>query len=214
MSRKPAQLLDLGRCDYEQTWTRQKRLLEAHQAGTRPCTLVLVEHPEVVTLGRRRSARDNVLTDDIPVIEVERGGDVTYHGPGQLVGYPILLLDREERDLHVYLRNLEEAHIRLCADLGLEGRREPGWTGVWVGDRKLVSLGVAVRRWVTMHGFALNVSTDLSRFAAINPCGLKAEVMTSLAELLHRSIAPDEVKPRLVEHLGEVLGRSFVASAS
>ena len=206
---RSALLLDLGRRDYEETWALQKRLVEERQAGARPDTLVLVEHPDVVTLGRRRSARENVLTDEIPVVEVERGGDVTYHGPGQLVGYPILLLEPGERDLHAYLRNLEEAHIRLCADLGLPGRREPGWTGVWVGERKLVSLGVAVRRWVTMHGFALNVATDLSRFAAINPCGLDAAVMTSLAELLQRNIELDEVKPRLVAHLGDVLGRTF-----
>ncbi len=208
-SRRPALLVDLGRRDYQETWALQKRLVEERQAGARPDTLILVEHPEVITLGRKRSSRDNVLAHDIPVVEVERGGDVTYHGPGQLVGYPILFLEGPERDLHAYLRNLEEAHIRLCADLGLSARREPGWTGVWVGDRKLVSLGVAVRRWVTMHGFALNVSTELARFAAINPCGLQASVMTSLAQLLHRSMRLDEVKPRLVRHLGEVLGRDF-----
>ena len=136
----------------------------------------------MITLGRRQSATANVLAPgDIPMFEIERGGDVTYHGPGQLVGYPIFKLDGDERDLHAYLRSLEEALIGVCADVGLAGRRNPGWTGVWIGERKVASIGIAVRRWVTMHGFALNVATDLSRFAAINPCGLDAAVMTSLS---------------------------------
>ena len=206
---KQAQLRDLGRRDYQEVWQLQRELVEERRAGRIPDTLLLCEHDEVLTVGRRSGARGNILSSGIPVVEVERGGDVTYHGPGQLVGYPILLLDEDERDLHAYLRHLEEAHLRLCADLGLAGRREPGWTGVWVGERKLVSLGVAVRRWVTYHGFALNVATDLSRFFAINPCGLDAAVMTSLSALLGRPVTLDEVKPRLVSHLGEVLGRTF-----
>jgi len=206
---KQAQLRDLGRRDYQEVWQLQRELVEERRAGRIADTLLLCEHDEVLTVGRRSGARGNILSSGIPVVEVERGGDVTYHGPGQLVGYPILLLDEDERDLHAYLRHLEEAHLRLCADLGLAGRREPGWTGVWVGERKLVSLGVAVRRWVTYHGFALNVATDLSRFFAINPCGLDAAVMTSLSALLGRPVTLDEVKPRLVSHLGEVLGRTF-----
>ena len=146
---------------------------------------------------------------DIPVIEVERGGDVTYHGPGQLVGYPILKLDEAERDLHLYLRNLEEALIGVCADVGLEGRRNPGWTGAWIGARKVASLGIAVRRWVTLHGFALNVSTDLSRFAMINPCGLEATVMTSLAAETGRPLTLDDIKPLATAQLGRVLQRDF-----
>ena len=206
---KQAELRDLGRRDYQEVWQLQRELVEERRAGRIADTLLLCEHDEVITVGRRSGARGNILSPGIPVVEVERGGDVTYHGPGQLVGYPILLLDEDERDLHAYLRHLEEAHLRLCADLGLAGRREPGWTGVWVGERKLVSLGVAVRRWVTYHGFALNVATDLSRFFAINPCGLDAAVMTSLSALLGRPVTLDEVKPRLVSHLGEVLGRTF-----
>ena len=127
------------------------------------------------------------------MFEIERGGDVTYHGPGQLVGYPIFLLRDEERDLHVYLRNLEESIIRACARFGLPGERKSGWTGVWTtgGARKLASIGVAVKRWVTMHGFALNVSTDLARFGAINPCGLDAAVMGSMSR---RARAPDRAR--------------------
>jgi lipoyl(octanoyl) transferase len=165
----------------------------------------------VITLGRRLKSSANVIAPgDIPVIEVERGGDVTYHGPGQLVGYPILKLDENERDLHGYLRNLEEALIGVCADLGLQGGRNPGWTGAWIGPRKVASLGIAVRRWVTLHGFALNVSTDLSRFTTINPCGLESAVMTSLAVETGRPLTLADVKPLAAAQLGRALGRDFV----
>lgn len=164
----------------------------------------------MVTLGRKQTAPANVLARDMPVVEIERGGDVTYHGPGQLVGYPILQLDGDERDLHAYLRNLEEALIRACAELGLRAGRREGLTGVWIdGARKIASLGIAVRKWVTYHGFALNVSTDLSRFTAINPCGLDAAVMTSLEKELGRRV---DVTARVVEHLGDALGRRFTPS--
>lgn len=202
-------LLDLGRADYEETWALQKRLVAERQADERPDTLLLVEHPDVITLGRRAEARSHVLRADMPVVEIERGGDVTYHGPGQLVGYPILRLAGDERDLHAYLRHLEDGLMRVAGELGLDARRNPGWTGVWVGEKKLVSIGIAVRKWVTMHGFALNVCTDLARFRSIMPCGLEANVMTSLAELLQRSIALDEVKLLVARHLGASLGRRF-----
>ncbi|HTJ82524.1 MAG TPA: lipoyl(octanoyl) transferase LipB, partial [Polyangiaceae bacterium] len=163
---KPARVVDLSRREYGEVWKLQQELMAARQRGEIEDTLVLVEHPDVITLGRRLSSQGNVVAaGDIPIFEIERGGDVTYHGPGQLVGYPILALDDSERDLHAYLRNLEEGLIGVCADVGLEGRRNPGWTGVWIGERKVASLGIAVRKWVTMHGFALNVATDLSRFA-------------------------------------------------
>ena len=150
----------------------QLELVEARQRDEIPDTLLLVEHPHVITRGAAARKRDNLLdVGDTPLYEIERGGDVTYHGPGQLVGYPIFLLRDDERDLHVYLRNLEEALIRALARFGIAGTRKPGWTGVWnaAAERKLASIGVAVKRWVTLHGFALNVATDLARFAAINP---------------------------------------------
>jgi len=209
---KPARTIDLGRREYRQVWTLQQELVAQRQRGEIEDTLVLVEHPDVITLGRRLSAPANVVAPgDIPVVEIERGGDVTYHGPGQLVGYPILALDGDERDLHAYLRNLEEALIGVCADVGLAGGRKAGWTGVWIGERKVASLGIAVRKWVTMHGFALNVATDLARFAAINPCGLDAAVMTSLARECGRALTLDEVKPLAVARLSSVLGRDFAA---
>ncbi|HTJ83589.1 MAG TPA: lipoyl(octanoyl) transferase LipB, partial [Polyangiaceae bacterium] len=137
---KPARTIDLGRREYRQVWTLQQELVAQRQRGEIEDTLVLVEHPDVITLGRRLSAPANVVAPgDIPVVEIERGGDVTYHGPGQLVGYPILALDGDERDLHAYLRNLEEALIGVCADVGLAGGRKAGWTGVWIGERKVAS---------------------------------------------------------------------------
>ena len=207
---KPARVVDLSRREYGEVWKLQQELVAARQRGEIADTLVLVEHPDVITLGRRQSSQANVLAaGDIPVFEIERGGDVTYHGPGQLVGYPILALDDRERDLHAYLRNLEEGLIGVCADVGVSGRRNPGWTGVWIGDRKVASLGIAVRRWVTMHGFALNVATELSRFAAINPCGLEATVMTSLARESGRPLTLADVKPSAIAHLGRVFARAF-----
>ncbi len=179
---KPARLVDLGVREFGEIWAHQRELLTARQRDEIPDTLLFVEHPHVITAGRSAHKENLLATGDVPIFEIERGGDVTYHGPGQLVGYPIFLLREEERDLHVYLRNLEEAIIRACARFGLPGERKSGWTGVWTigGARKLASIGVAVKRWVTMHGFALNVSTDLARFGAINPCGLDAAVMGSM----------------------------------
>jgi lipoate-protein ligase B len=207
-----ARVVDLGSREFGDVWELQKKLVAERQADQIADTLLLVEHPDVITLGRRQSSRDNVLTDEIPQFEIERGGDVTYHGPGQLVGYPILKLAEPERDLHRYLRNLESALIAVCGDFGLDGATKAGLTGVWLGEKKVASLGIAVRKWVTMHGFALNVSTALDRFRAINPCGLDAGVMTSLSEAAGRAITVDEVKPRAIAHLGAALGRAFALS--
>jgi lipoyl(octanoyl) transferase len=209
---KPWQILDLGTAPYRDVWARQLALVEARQTGAAPDTLIVVEHPHVFTLGRRREAHQNVVAPgDVEVVEIERGGDVTYHGPGQLVAYPIILLDGDERDLHKFLRNLEEAVIRTCARAGVTADREPSKTGVWTTNaagarKKLCSMGIACRKWVTFHGLALNVTTDLSYFARINPCGFEASVMSSLAELGadHR-----DVRGALIEELGATLGRSL-----
>src|SRR5690606_8611091 len=140
------------------------------------------EHPHVITLGRAQQALGNVLAPgEVEVIAVERGGDVTYHGPGQLVAYPIIKLGEGERDLHRFLRNLEDGMIRTLARHGIAAGRQPGKTGVWIDDRKIASIGIACRRWVTFHGLALNVTTDLGYFHRINPCGFQAEIMTSMA---------------------------------
>jgi lipoyl(octanoyl) transferase len=161
--------------------------LASRIAGDVADALLLVEHDEVITVGRRPGAAANLVAPgDVPVVEVERGGDVTYHGPGQLVGYPVVALAPGERDVGRYLRALEDALGAALAELGVKGAgRRAGLTGVWVGGaerpRKIASIGIAVRRWVTWHGFALNVTTDLARFHTIQPCGLTASVMTSVA---------------------------------
>jgi lipoyl(octanoyl) transferase len=204
------EVTDLGTAPYREVWARQLALVEQRQIGQAPDTLIVVEHPHVFTLGRRRESKQNVLAPgDVEVVEIERGGDVTYHGPGQLVCYPIVLLEDGERDLHAFLRNLEEAVIRTCARAGVVADREMGKTGVWtttpLGRKKLCSMGIACRKWVTFHGLALNVTTDLSYFARINPCGFEASVMTSLDKLV--TVDPAAVRAALVEELAIALRR-------
>ena len=203
-------VLDLGTAEFRAVWDRQLAIVAARQRGEGADTLILVEHPHVYTLGRSRAAQANLLAPgDVPVVEIERGGDVTYHGPGQLVAYAICALAEPERDLHRFLRGLEEGTIRALADLGIAAGRKAGATGVWVDDRKVASIGIACRRWVTFHGLALNVATDLAYFARIRPCGFSSDVMTSVSELLGRAVAVAEVKPLLAAHLGEVLSRPW-----
>ncbi|HUJ58081.1 MAG TPA: lipoyl(octanoyl) transferase LipB [Kofleriaceae bacterium] len=208
---RPWQVLDLGTQPYREVWARQLALVEARHKGEAGDTLLVVEHPHVFTLGRSRAAQHNVLAPgDVEVVEIERGGDVTYHGPGQIVAYPIVQLEADERDLHAFLRNLEEAVIRACAALGLPADREPGKTGVWTSAsgarKKLCSIGIACRKWVTFHGLALNATTDLAYFRRINPCGFEASVMSSLAEQLGE-VDVAALKRSLADQLGEVLGR-------
>jgi len=207
----PARVVDLGTREFGEVWDLQRQMVAARQQDQIPDTLILVEHPSVITLGRGTHRENLVAPGDLPIFEIERGGDVTYHGPGQLVGYPIFLLRQPERDLHVYLRNLEEALIQTVEECGLPAGRRESWTGVWnrQADRKLASIGVAVKRWVTLHGFALNVATDLGRFAAINPCGLEATVMASMTSLLGRAVTLAEVKPIVARRMGAVFGRAL-----
>lgn len=208
-------VVDLGNASYRDAWARQLSLVEQRQTGAVRDTLLLVEHPHVFTLGRRREAQTNVLAPgDVEVIEIERGGDVTYHGPGQLVAYPIVLLGDGERDLHRYLRNLEQAVIETCVRFGVAGDREPGKTGVWCTNaagarKKLCSMGIACRKWVTFHGLALNVSTDLSYFQRINPCGFESGIMSSLSAELGRDVAMAETAKALTEELGRALQRTI-----
>lgn len=208
----PAQTLWLGRRPYDEVYELQRTLVEERRYGAAPDTLILCEHDPVITVGRRLAAKDNILDQTFPVVEIERGGDVTYHGPGQLVAYPIVQLGEGERDLHRYLRNLEQAILDVLGELGLVGCRNEGYTGAWVGpsgERKIASIGIAVRRWVTFHGLALNVSTDLAHFGAMRPCGLSATVMTSLSAELGRAVTVAEIAPRLAAALGRALGRDF-----
>lgn len=188
VARPPLLVCELGTLPYADALDLQRSVARARSAGAIDAdVLLLVEHPPVITLGR--GSKDSHLvaspalleSSGVERFEVDRGGDVTFHGPGQLVGYPIFDLKRHKQDLHWYLRQLEEALIRGVAPFGIVGSRNPGYTGVWVNDRKLASIGVHARDWVTWHGFALNVTTDLSWFDLIVPCGIVGVTMTSLA---------------------------------
>jgi lipoate-protein ligase B len=210
--------LDVGRAAYEPTLRLQERLRdEVRAAKEERAYVVLVEHdPPVITLGRGADAanilasRERLQADGIEVHPSSRGGDVTYHGPGQLVAYPILRLDLHGRDVHRYLRDLEEMLIGVLARFGIEGGRAEGQTGVWVGREKVAAIGVAIRRWVTYHGVALNVRPDLAKFGLIVPCGIRGKGVTSMQELLGREVSVAEVKAPLVECMAEVFGFAAV----
>ena len=196
----------LGRRDYLSTLDVQMALRDKVRGDSSTEYLVFVEHPPVITLGRRAD-RENILMDEeelkrrgFELHEVTRGGDVTYHGPGQIVGYPIIDLDRHRAGVREYMRRLEEVMIRTLARFDIEGERIDGLTGVWTAWGKVAAIGVAVRRWVTYHGFALNVNTDLSHFAAITPCGIRDRGVTSMAKILGRSVDEEEVRAVLEEH--------------
>jgi lipoyl(octanoyl) transferase len=207
----------LGSIPYAEGLRLQEELVDRRRAGAVPDQLLLLEHPHVITLGTS-SRGDHVLLDPaqrrllgIELFETGRGGDVTYHGPGQLVGYPILDLKPDRCDLHRYVRDLEEALLRALADLGLAPRRRAGLSGAWIGDRKIAAIGVRVSSgWITSHGFALNVSTDLRFFDAIVPCGIREYGVTSLAAELAGPVDPAAVRGLVAERLAEVFGRQAV----
>jgi lipoyl(octanoyl) transferase len=211
--RHPAWVVDLGRMEYGEAWAWQRRVHAQVRDGSWPDTVLLVEHPPVYTIGRgAMGSRANVLMPDdirerlgIALYETDRGGDVTYHGPGQQVGYPILHLSRHGEDLLVYLRDVEEIFLRLLREFGIEGQRIPPHTGVWIGDEKVVAVGVKASGRVTMHGFALNVDPDLSHFSGIIPCGIRDKGVTSLARVLGRPLTLADVRRPLLKHLGDVL---------
>lgn len=204
----------LGVVAYADAVDLQERLVRERRSGEIGDTLLLLQHPHVITLGSGTHA-ENVLISPaeraargIELRETGRGGDVTYHGPGQLVGYPILDLKPDRRDLHRYLRDLEEALIGVLGSFGLAGQRKPGLTGVWMDDRKLAAIGVRVSSgWITSHGFALNVNTDLSFFETIVPCGIRDHAVGSLAAELGREVAMTEVEDAAVAELERVFGR-------
>ena len=200
----------LGRVPYAQGLELQAGLVAERQAGRIPDTLLLLEHDPVFTLGRNARA-ENVLLPEaalkaqgFEVFETGRGGDVTYHGPGQLVGYPILDLSPDRCDVHRYVRDLEEVMIRTCADYGLEASRVQGLTGTWLGDEKIGAIGVRIARWVTSHGFAFNVGTDLSAFDLIVPCGIRGRGVTSLERQLGRPLPLEEVMDRIAANFAAV----------
>lgn len=196
---------NMGRQDYRKMWELQKELFTKRLADEIPDTLLLVEHDPVFTIGRTgsdvniRAGRKFVEQSGIPVVDIDRGGDITWHGPGQLVGYPILRLENYYRDVHRYLRDLEETIIRSLERFGISAGRTDGMTGVWIDGRKIAAIGVKVTRWITMHGFALNVSNELSHFDMIIPCGIRDRQVTTMSNYLDREVDLNEVAAVLTE---------------
>lgn len=207
----------LGRMTYAAGLELQRQLVEERKADRIPDQLLLLEHPHVLTLGvRGDGGRSHILASDdelaargIEIFKPGRGGDVTYHGPGQIVGYPIVDLNPDRRDVHRYVRDLEEVLIRTAADYDIATVRVPGLTGVWAGDEKLAAIGVRIQRWVTSHGFALNHTTDLSLFNLIVPCGISDRGVTSL-RTLGCAASREAVESRIAAHFGDVFERTLV----
>jgi lipoate-protein ligase B len=208
-------VVDLGLTAYRAAWELQRRVVMARKANVVPDILLLCEHPHVITLGRNgrlehlRASEHLLQQMGVEFCATDRGGDITYHGPGQLVGYPIVNLAGIRRDVVWYVRQLEEAMIRATSDFGIQATRKTGRTGVWVdvpgvGEEKLAAIGVHISRWVTSHGFAYNVVTDLRYFDLIVPCGIPDKRPTSLERLLGRPVSLAELAPRMVKSLGEV----------
>jgi len=211
--------IDLGRMEYDDAFALQKREVERLQRGEGDDVLLFVEHPHVITVGR--NADGSALIADRRLIEArgarvvatDRGGDVTYHGPGQIVGYPIIRLEASRHDIRRYVHDLEEVLIMTLADFGVFADRHQVHRGVWVKNRKIASLGIRISRWVTMHGFALNVSTDLSYFSLMNPCGIAGCVMTSMETELASPVAITAVRDRVIAHFADVFEREMHGEA-
>jgi lipoyl(octanoyl) transferase len=212
----------LGVLPYADALVLQRHLVEERRAGRIPDVLLLLQHPPVITLGIRPDAsRGNIVATPerlaelgVETHETGRGGDVTYHGPGQIVGYPILDLKPDRCDVHRYVRDLEEVMIRVCADYGLNARRIQGLTGAWIGAEKIGAIGVRISRWITSHGFAFNVSTDLDHFQLIVPCGITDHGVTSLTRATGRSERIDRVEDAFVRHFAAVFERFPAEAAS
>jgi len=209
---RPVEIRRLGVMGYPEALALQRTLVEERRANRVGDLLLFVEHPHVLTLGvRGDGGRDHILTTaealasrGVEVHETGRGGDITYHGPGQIVGYPIVDLRPDRCDVHRYVRDLEEVLIRTARDYGIDAGRVEGLTGVWVGRDKLAAIGVRIARWITSHGFALNVTTDLDYFNLIVPCGIADRGVTSIARLLGRSVDRTDVEGRIAAHFSEV----------
>lgn len=203
---------DLGFIDYKEAWDLQKEIFNKRLLNEVEDTLFLLEHPHTYTLGKV-AEKENLISNEeqlkelgISVYDIDRGGDITYHGPGQIVGYPIIKLSDWKEDTHEYLRGLEEIIINVCLSYGLKPERNPKHTGVWIENRKIAAIGIKVSRWITMHGFAFNVNTDLNYFGGIIPCGIRDKEVTSLKKELGRELNIDEVKLKLVNEFEKLFG--------
>jgi lipoyl(octanoyl) transferase len=211
----------LGVVPYADAVTLQRALVDDRKADRIPDTLLLLQHPHVLTLGVRRGGADHILAPPdrlaelgVEVFETGRGGDVTYHGPGQLVAYPILDLRPDRQDVHRYVRDLEEVMIRTCAACGVEAGRVPGLSGVWIDDEKIGAIGVRISRWVTSHGVAFNVTTDLGFFELIVPCGIADRGVTSLEQQIGVEPSIVQIEDLFVRHFGDVFERAAVEQPS
>jgi lipoate-protein ligase B len=208
-------IIDLGLVTYEKAWDLQHQLWSRRVEEELPDLLLLLEHPHVITLGRRGNrshllASPEVLEEmRIPLFHVERGGDVTYHGPGQMVVYPILDLREYGYRLIRYISQLEEIILHVLKDFGIEGKRDPLNRGIWVDEEKIASVGVAIKRWVSFHGFSLNYETDLKYFELINPCGLEGKKMTTMERVLGIKILREQLVERIIFHFKEIFERDW-----
>lgn len=215
MARRPAQLCDLGLVPYADALALQRTLHAQRVAGAIPDTLLLLEHPPVITLGKAfhpehlRYACEFYAQQGIELHPTDRGGDVTCHNPGQLVGYPIFDVAQHGRDLHKFLRDIEQAIIDALRAFGVEAHREAGYTGVWVGNAKIAAIGIKVTKWVSMHGFALNVNNDLRLFQTIVPCGIADRPVTSLQQVLGRAVPMEQVKHEIARAFEQVFKVTF-----
>ncbi len=205
----------LGLVPYADSLELQRGLVEDRKANRIPDTLLLLQHPHVLTIGVKKDGRSHILATaaqlaarGVDVFETGRGGDVTYHGPGQIVGYPIIDLNPDRRDVHRYVRDLEDVMIRVCADYGVIAGRSKGFSGTWINDAKIGAIGVRISRWVTSHGFAFNVGTDIDFFNLIVPCGIADRGVTSLEGEIGRTPPIVEVEDRFVHHFAAVFDRS------
>ena len=214
MNTEPRKLVycDLSLIDYKEAWDLQKSVHQLRVENKIDDVLFLLEHPHTYTLGKIADKENlvgdkNYLSDNkISVYEIDRGGDVTYHGPGQIVGYPIISLTNWKQDTHKYLRAIEEVIIKVCSEYGLAGSRVDKYTGVWIEDSKICAIGIKVSRWITMHGFAFNVNTDLDLFKGIVPCGISDKDVTSLNRELKKEIALYNVKEKIIHHFMSEFG--------
>lgn len=206
---------DLGQQDFSTALALQEKLVAAKQQDISGDIIIFVEHPPVYTLGRGGKETNVLASQEVPVYRTSRGGDVTFHGPGQLVVYPIIdLRSKLRKDVHHYVRNLEQSAIKTLADFGIDAVRRPPHTGIWIDDRKIAAIGVAVRRCITFHGLALNVNTDLRYFQRIIPCGLAWAEVTSMAKELNAAQDMSQVKERFLYHFSEIFGYTFVRAQS
>ncbi|MCK6605787.1 MAG: lipoyl(octanoyl) transferase LipB [Ignavibacteriaceae bacterium] len=211
-------VIDHGLVEYNAAWDIQRDVFSKRTQGAADDHLLFFEHPNTYTLGKTASKTNLIGSEDFlrengfSVVDIDRGGDITYHGPGQIVGYPIISLTEWHQDAHLYLRSLEEVLIRVCEEYGLSAGRKEKYTGVWIGERKIAAIGIKISRWVTMHGFAFNVNTNLDLFNGIIPCGIKDKDVTSLARELNNTTDMKSVKTLILKHFAEVFGYNTLSS--